>query len=393
MLVDSTTADQGWTLDNWQTAPYNRWTFHHLRDVVRTVRVLRSAGGATTLPQGRQLDLAAVPVSRAGQGASVAEIVERTYTDGCLVLHRGQVVVEVYPTGMAPDQAHVLMSVSKSIVGCVVAILADRGLVQIDGLVTDHVSALAASGYAGATVRDLLDMRTGIRFSEVYLDPAAEVRLLEQVIDWAPRTRPELPRSMYEWLSGLTAASGHGGRFDYKSCETDVLGWVCEAASGIRMPELLSDLIWDPLGTEDDLDAGVDSAGAVMHDGGLAASVRDMARFGQMLANGGRVGGQQVLPPWWIDDSLIGGPDSRTVFVSDEANSWLPGGMYRNQFWIPYDDRDALMCLGIHGQLVYVEPARQLVVVKLSSWPTPQDLGYLVDTLAAIDAIAAALES
>ena len=94
--------------------------------------------------------------------------------------------------------------------------------------------ALANSGYAGATVRNLLDMRSGIKFSEDYLDPLAEVRLIEQAIGWAPRTVPDLPATMYDFLVTLQKKSPHGGPFEYRSCETDVLGWICERQPACR---------------------------------------------------------------------------------------------------------------------------------------------------------------
>ena len=212
-----------------------------------------------------------------------------TYTDGFLVIHDGRVVAEQYPTGMPADRTHMLMSVSKSLVGCVVGMLADQGAIDVTAAVDYYLPELAASGYRGATVRDVLDMRSGVRFSEEYLDPDAEVRLLEQVIGWAPRMRPDLPFSMYEYLPTLQAKRDHGAAFEYRSCETDVLGWLCERASGVRMPELLSTLLWSRIGAEQDMDAAVDPAGAVFHDGGLAATLRDLGRFGQMLLDRGIV--------------------------------------------------------------------------------------------------------
>jgi CubicO group peptidase (beta-lactamase class C family) len=153
------------------------------------------------------------------------------------------------------------------------------------------------------------------------------------------------------------------------------------------MPELLSSLIWSRIGAEQDMDAAVDPAGAVFHDGGLAATLRDLGRFGQLLLDGGRNDtGEQVIPQWWIADSLAGGADTREKFDASGNASWLPGGGYRNQFWLP-GGREVLLCLGIHGQMIWVEPARALVVVKLSSWPLPQDVGKLLDTVAAIDMI------
>jgi CubicO group peptidase (beta-lactamase class C family) len=381
--------EQRWTLGEWQQHPQNRWAFRHLREILPTARVARGAGPPLPLPVGEPLSLDLEVTSNPRR--TVREVLDATYTDGFLVLRDGNVVVEEYPDGMDPRQNHLLMSVSKSLIGCVTGILIDRGAIDADSDVVEYVPELSASGYAGATVRHLLDMRSGVRFSETYLDPDAEVRLLEQVIGWAPRRDHQLPHSMYEFLASLQQESPHGEAFSYRSGETDVLGWVCERAAGQRMPELMSELLWSRLRPEQDMDAAVDPAGAVMHDGGLCATLRDLARFGQMLLDDGRVDGEQVVPRWWLDDTYAGGPDSRAVFAASDNADWFAAGMYRNQFWVPYADRKALLCLGIHGQRVYVEQDRRLVVVKLSSWPQPQNLDYFLDTLAAVDAIADAL--
>ncbi|MGS0686116.1 serine hydrolase domain-containing protein [Nakamurella sp. GG22] len=376
-----------WSLTNWQNAPYNRWSFQHMREVVPTARVAREAAGPRPLPLGIGVDLEQVVWRFDGTSGSVGQILDDTYTDGFLVLRDGHLVTELYPGGMPADRTHMLMSVSKSLIGCVVGVLADAGAIDVTAAVDHYVPELAGSGYRGATVRDVLDMRSGIAFSEEYLDPAAEVRVLEEVIGWAPRSRPGLPTSMYEYLTTLAANRPHGAAFEYRSCETDILGWVCERASGIRMPELLSSLIWSRIGTEQDMDAAMDPAGAVFHDGGLAATLRDLGRFGQMLLDGGTANGQQIVPAGWITDSYTAAPDTRATFAASGNDSWLPGGGYRNQFWLPYAGRDVLLCLGIHGQMIWVEPARRLVAVKLSSWPLPQDVGRLLDTLAVIDSI------
>jgi CubicO group peptidase (beta-lactamase class C family) len=283
-----------WSLATWQNAPANRWSFQHVREVVPTARVSRGTGAAAPLPQAAGLDDEQTVWRLEGRWSTVAEVIEDTYTDGFLVLHRGQVVTERYPSGMPADRPHILMSVSKSVVGCLVGILADEGAVDVHSVVETYVPELAASGYAGATVQDVLDMRSGVTFSETYLDPTAEVRLLEQVIGWAPRTIPDLPTSMYDYLATLTAGRTHGAEFEYRSCETDILAWICERATGTRLPELLSAKIWSKLGCEQDMDAAVDPAGAVFADGGLSATLRDLGRFGQMLLDGGVAQGRPV---------------------------------------------------------------------------------------------------
>ena len=377
-----------WTIDTWREPPLNRRSYQHMREIVPTARV--AAGPASALPEGSAVALDRVDVAHPdGREETAAAVLARTFTDGFLVLSGGEVVVETYPGGMPADRPHMLLSLSKSITGCVVAALAEAGLVDVDGLLTAHLPELATSGYAGATVRHLLDMRSGIAYSEDYLDPLAGIRVFAQVVGWASTARTDLPLSMYEWLATLTAAGPHGGAFHYRSCETDVLGWLCERAAGRPMQQLISELIWTPIGAEVDMDAGVDRVGSVIHDGGLAATLRDLGRFGSMLLHRGRVGDTAVLPEWWMDDTAAAGQDSRTAFAQSEMYVWMPGGRYRNQFWLPYMDRNVLMGMGINGQLLVVDLDRGTVAVKLSSWPLPQDPAMLFDTLRMVDAVTA----
>lgn len=379
----------GVTLDNWQTAPQLSWSFQHIGDLFPTAPISRGTGPVHPLPA-QLAPVDELPVRlHDGSQSSVAEVLAATHTDGWLVTRGGVLLAEEYPDGMAPATRHLLMSVSKSLVSIVTGALAAAGTVDPEQPVTRYVPELAQSGYDGATVRHLLDMRSGIAFSEDYLDRDAEVRLLEQAIGWAPERHPSVPGSMYEFLLTLRQKGPHGGPFEYRSCETDVLGWVCEAASGTRMPELMSALLWRRLGAEHDASIAVDSTGTGMFDGGICATLRDLARFGAMvLAGGTSLTGEQVVPAAWIEDTLTGGPDSRAAFAACPVDNGMPGGMYRNQFWIPYPGQDVLLCLGIHGQMIYINRPAQLVGVKLSSWPLPQDAWKYFATMAAFDAIA-----
>ncbi len=380
----------GVSLDNWQSSTYLHWAFQHIADFLPTATIARGSGPVASLPA------APVPVGEIavvlpdGAASTVAAVMGTTATDGWLVTQRGQVLAEEYFGGMRPDTRHLLMSVSKSLVGTVAGALYDSGALVPDALVTAYVPALAESGYAGATVRHLLDMRSGIAFSENYLDPAAEVRVLEQAIGWAPRTQADLPGSMYDFLCTLRQKTQHGGPFEYRSCETDVLGWVCEAAARQRMPELMSALVWSRLGAQYDANIGVDQVGTGMFDGGVNACLADLARFGALfLRDGVSLTGAQVVSPGWIADTLYGGPDSRDAFAASPGDNRMPGGMYRNQVWFPYPGNAILLCLGIHGQMIYVNRPAELVAVKLSSWAAPQDAHLLFSTIRAFDAIAA----
>lgn len=377
------------TLDNWQSAEKLHWTFQHIADFLPVATISRGNGPVAEL-SAAPAALTEIPFYDTihARQSTVGDVMAATATDGWMVARHGQVLAEQYYGGMTADTPHLLMSVSKTLIASVVGALE----LDVDALVTAYVPALEASGYAGATVRNLLDMRSGIAFSEEYLNPLAEVRLLEQAIGWAPRTVPDLPSTMYDYLVTLRQEVPHGGPFHYRSCETDVLGWVCEAAAGQRMPELMSRLVWSNLGARNDALIGVDPVGTGMFDGGINACLSDLVRFGSLfLADGVSLTGAQVVPPGWIADTLAGGADSRAAFAASPDDNMMPGGMYRNQVWFPYPGNNVLACLGIHGQLIYVNREAGLVAAKLSSWPLPQDATKLFPTLAAFDAIAAAL--
>lgn len=418
-------ADAQVTLDNWQEPPHNRWAFAHLRELLPSHRIAGTglglapgelwagAAGAGEEWQGkaplgatwpappsasasassgtdRPIDsgLGRVEVNRLHRASqSVEDVLSDTCTDALIVLHRGHLVEERYAPHMTPRTPHLLMSVSKSIVGCTAGILVQRGLLDPDAPVETYAPELAASGYAGATVRHLLDMRCGVVFREAYTDPHAEVRVMERSMGWR-RLEPGDPLGMYNYLTTLRPGGPHGAAFVYRSADTDALGWVVERAAGVRMADLISRLLWQPMGALDDAEITCDALGTAVHDGGISATARDVARFGQMLLNRGAAGLRQVVPASWIDDARTPPRHSRAAFATSDNVAVLPGGWYRNQFWfVPGRNGDVLMCLGIHGQLVHVDFAAETVVVKLSSWPDAQNAAFLIDTIRACGAV------
>src|SRR6516225_5245635 len=235
------------TAYNWQDPPFNRWAFWHTGEILPTYAVPRGDGPPRVLPAAAaEPDLFGVPVTRVdGSGGTAGEVLDDTFTDAYAVLQDGELVTEWYgPTG-APDRPHALMSVSKSVVGCVAAVLIDRGQLDPQALVTAYVPELGASGYAGAAVRHVLDMRSGVAFLEEYSNPQSDIRRMDEWIGWDGPDAGER-RGLYHFLATLQAEAPHGSRFLYRSAESDVLGWVCERAAGQPMAELISALIWAP---------------------------------------------------------------------------------------------------------------------------------------------------
>jgi len=380
------------TLASWQDPPNVRWAFQHMREIIPTQLI---AAGPRPRPLTAALDpsVGETPVTRLDHSASTAaQVFDDTWTDAVLVLHDGVLVEERYVDPMTPATPHLLMSVTKSVVGCVAGILTGHGVLDPEAPVSTYVPEVEGSGYDGATVRHLLDMRTGVAFRETYLEPDSEVRVMERSMGWRPSDEGD-PTGMYEYMTTLGTDGPHGGDFTYRSADTDMLGWVVERASGRRMADLVTELLWLPIGAEHDAHITCDPVGSAIHDGGLSTTARDLARFGQLLLDDGFVGGEEVVPAAWLADARHPPPAVRQAFANTDNEEVLTGGWYRNQFWfVPVPDGEALVCLGIHGQMVYVNRGTRTVGAKLSSWPDPQNSSYLIDTLRAFGAIGVALD-
>jgi CubicO group peptidase (beta-lactamase class C family) len=375
------------TLANWQDPPFNRWAFQHVRELIPTARISRGAGPADRLPTATQ-DLSGITFRSADQDLTVGDMLASTYTDGFLVLHRGAIVCEQYFNAMTPDTPHLLMSVSKSVVSTVAGILGERGLLDVSAVVESIVPELAGTSFEGATVQHLLDMRAGTQFDENYDNPEADVRTYERVYLWRPDGTSPRPADALEYYATLGNDGEHGGPFRYRSILTDVLGWVIERAAGARLHELIAELIWQPMGAEFDAEITLDGRGNAMADGGICATLRDMGRFG-LLFGGAAAEQPGIVPAAWIRDIIAGAPDGPAVFVPDEPG-YAAGAHYRNCWWVREPEVPFFHASGINGQNVFIHVPSQVVVVKLSTWPTALSPAIQM-TVDAVLAIAAAL--
>ena len=375
------------TLANWQDPPFNRWSFQHIRELIPTARIARAAAPAP-LPRAER-DVLGFRFSYGDGELTVAEMLEETYTDGFLVLHEGRVVAEHYFNGMAPDVPHLLMSVSKSVTSAVAGVLAGQGLLRVSAAVEEIVPELGGTSFEGATVQDLLDMRAGTRFDESYDNPEADVRTYERVYLWRPDNGDPRPADALGYFATLQNDGPHGGPFRYRSILTDVLAWVIERAAGARLHELISRELWQPMGAEFDAEITLDGHGNPMADGGICASLRDLARFGQLYLEGGR----GIVPKDWIEDTIRGAPDGARAFAEgDDSPGYPPGAHYRNCWWIRDPGVPFYQASGINGQNIFVHVPSQTVVAKFSTWPTALSLAAGVTTQAAL-AISNALQN
>jgi hypothetical protein len=168
---------------------------------------------------------------------------------------------------------------------------------------------------------------------------------------------------------------------------------VLERAMGERLATLLATEIWSRLATEHDATIVVDRSHFRFVGAGMSATARDLLNFGLMMINDGNLGGRQIVPAAWIADTVAGDSTSLDCFAKGEYGQVMPGWHYRNQVWIASSEPAVMLAIGIHGQLVYMDKARDLVIVMLSSQTIPLDLGLSLYVLAALLAIASGLGS
>jgi len=371
--------------DQWDRAPWNRWTFQNVRQMVPTTEVWRGPGPVREFTRNPQ-HLGKIEFSDADANSSSLQAwIDSSYTDGFLVLHRGEIVFEQYHNNMTERSLHLSQSMAKSVVSVVAGILIGKGLIDPAEQVTHYLPELVTTAWQGATLQQVMDMTTGVRYVEDYEAFDSDIAITDIASGWKhPRPGFNTPSCIWDQILKLTVqVRKHGEKFHYRSIESDVLAHCLERVTRTRLAELLSRELWQPLGCEESASFTVDPAGYALASGGFNATLRDYARFGQLLLQQGRLGDTQLVPADWIadihnaDHSLYGEPYTMTA----------PNGGYRNQFWIEDVDRPAFMARGVFGQLIYVDPADELVVVKLSSWPEFTSVPRSITALNAIHAI------
>jgi CubicO group peptidase (beta-lactamase class C family) len=383
------------TLANWRTPPFNRWSFHHVREIVPSADIANDPARVWPLLSA-PVDLRRLEVD---PGLSFPAFLDRTHTDGMVILKDGRIVFETLRNGMSRDTQHIFMSVSKSMLGLIAGILEPMGKLDLSKPVTDLVPEVSDTAYKGASLRQLLDMRAGIDFDESHNIPSPAIIAYRKSTLWGPMDPGEAPTDLRGFYRNLKGSDGpHGGRMHYVSPNTDLLGWAIERATGERYVDLASRLLWKPLGAERSAYITVDRFGAPRCAGGFCATAHDLARVGQLILDGGRRGSAEIVPPAWIED----------LFETGDRAAWDEGDFIPYYGDLPMHDRSKwyvrhgqsssdggplLFGMGIHGQNLFVDRKRSIVIAKLSSQPLPLDAEMIQLTMRAVEKIREALGS
>lgn len=370
------------TLENGLVAPYNRWSFQRMRELFPT-RGITPAATPAALPT-NPVEISNVSVTFSdGRSTTAGAWLADAYTDGFIVLHQGKVVHEQYLNGQQSTSEHIMFSVTKSFTGTMILMLAEEGLIDLSKPVSQYIPELAQSAYGDASVQQVMDMTNSITYDETYDDPESDIG--RYFVALAPGGS-----GMYAYLTTLKkqlSDYSHGEAFQYVTPDTEVLGWLIRRVTGSSLSDNLQQRIWTPMGAEFSANYMLDPIGIELAGGGLSMTLRDAARFGQMILMDGRAAGAQVISS--AIAQRIKTTRNAEAFARYYDDPWYTevAEAYHDQWW-SYAGVNAVVALGIHGQFIYVNSEHNVVIVKQSSDPFAEAERVDVETPVVLHAIA-----
>tara|TARA_A100001391_G_scaffold142054_1_gene99838 strand:+ start:3772 stop:5028 length:1257 start_codon:yes stop_codon:yes gene_type:complete len=355
----------------------NSFNFRNTQDVF-AFRTVVAPDEVRPLPQGGEMVLPQAEL--AGQPVSYDEWAEGTFANALLVLRDGKIVFEDYRNRLDDATRHIGFSMTKTITAMLIGQALERGeIASLDDPISRYVPELADGAYGAASVRDVLEMRSGAAIEERYdfgVNPSLAARIHEEAII--------LNKVRFaDFAVGIPQSSEPGTTFNYATLDTAVLGWVLEEATGRKIEDLIEERIWQPLGAEAGahiLADGPVGVGRALNGMGFNAVLRDWARLGQLLLDEGKVGDTQVLPAGWVTQMSTMKPTG----IPGEGK--FPG--YGFQTWQVDNEPGAYAAVGLAGQYIYVHPETHTVIVKLSYYPPVTPEGVDADVLSFFAAIA-----
>ena len=292
-----------------------------------------------------------------GEEKNLQEYLDYFWSDGMIVLHKNEMVYENYWLGNNENKRHISWSVAKSFISALVGIAYEEGLIDsLDDPVTKYLDDFKETGYDGVTIKDILQMSSGVLFNEDYADYDSDINRFGRAV--ATGT------SMRDFSKTLTREREPGTYMHYVSINTQVLGFLLQEVTKKSISQYLYDKIWNPLGMEDSAYFILDDVKDEFALGGLNATLRDYAKFGLLYLQNGRWNDNQIISKQWIEDSHS--TDGIHLVPGERETSSNPWG-YGYQWWVPgFPDTD-YTASGVYNQYIYIDPLSEIVIAKTSS--------------------------
>lgn len=349
--------------------PKLRWTVCHIRELMPTTEVSRGIGAPSKLDYALDKNIDNLTFTPLGSKRPMTwkQSLDANYTDGIMVMHHGKVVYERQNGCLNELGKHAAMSMTKSLTGLLAEILVAEGKLDDNALVGAIIPELKNSGFGDATVRQVMDMTTALDYSEDYADPDADIWQYSEAASPLPKPDDYTgPNGYFEYLQTVKKKGQHGAEFNYRTINSDALGWIISRTTGKAVDDLLSERIWQKIGAEQSAYMTVDAKGTPFAGGGISAGLHDMARIGSLMLNKGEINGQRLFPAAVVDSIEAGG--DKKVFAK-AGYEQLKNGSYKSMWWLFNNPTPIYAARGVHGQTIYVDPAADMVIVRFASHP------------------------
>lgn len=293
-----------------------------------------------------------------GEEKQIIESIDYFNTDGLMILKDGEVHYENYWNENKETSRHIIWSVSKSFLSALVGIALDEGLIEdINDPIIKYLKDFKDTGYEGVSIKNLLQMSSGIEFNEDYGDPDSDINRYGRVTATGTSQR--------EFAKTLKNSREPGTYNHYISLDSQMLGMLVAEVSNMSVKEYLHEKIWSKIGMQDDAFYLTDKQEVEMSLGGLNVTLRDMAKFGQLYLNNGKWNGNQIVPSEWVANSTIPLDKHVQPNAGDEFSSDAWG--YGYQWWVPGPEVSDYTAHGIYNQFIYINPESNVVIAKTSS--------------------------
>jgi len=305
-----------------------------------------------------------------GKEHNLAEALDYFKSDGLIVLHEGDLIYENYWQGNSKDQPHISWSVAKSFVSALIGIAYHDGLIEsLEDPITKYLEDFNGTGYENVPIKDFLQMSSGIIFNEDYADYNSDINKFARAI--AQGT------SMRDFAKNLKNGKEPGTFNHYVSIDTQMLAMLLEEVTGQPIAKTLEGKIWTKIGMEHDAYYMVDDTGMAWALGGLNATLRDYAKFGQLYLNNGKWNDQEIVPEQWVHASHLADEPHLQPGENDFSSSTWG---YGYQWWVPGFPSSDYLAAGLYNQYIYIDPISNVVIAKTSSnYKFYQEIQYSKD--------------
>ena len=359
------------TLENWRKYPFTKWSFVNVRNVIPTAEI-RTCNNQTPNFDKKIQNLLDLQINNEGKNKDLSEVLKLCDTDAFLVMSKGKLIFEYFDQFTKYDTPHIVFSISKSITSLLLGVLSREINLDLNTKISKIIPETKGSAYENATVRNVLDMNVSSGFIEDYTGEAEIFKKYRSCTGWdlIDGSIKDLPQGMYDFLSNLPSSDlSHGTKYHYSSPHSDLLGWIIERLTNDKYYNVLSKLLFIPSQLQFSSNVTLDRLGASRSAGGISISPYDLLTLAELTRCNGSNSKGNIIPESWIQDFV--NPRDNSCYLAQDNLERFPKGNYRSKWYQTGFGENQFCAIGIHGQNIWVNPKKELTIIRMSSASDP----------------------